>query len=584
MHFVNKLSLLLLILTGSLTWSITMVKSGLVYPFGMGFWGPNGHDGVWHVALINSLARGSLEMPIYSGEQIRNYHIGFDLVLAGINKATGIPAHILYFQIIPPILAILIGLLAYKFVLFWRGSKAQAFWATFFVYFAGDFGWLVTLARGDGLGGESLFWAQQAVSTLINPPFALSLVLLLLGIILFLRPLQKKFSIYCLMFTILFFGSLSQIKVYAWILVIGGLGALMLIQALRAKKEPFHFLTTLCVFLGSLTLGTGLLVATAKPGEQLIVFQPLWFLETMMAVSDRVGWDRFYEALMNYKTGNVWVKLIPAYIIAFLIFFVGNMGTRVAGISGFLKDKTLRKFSEIDIFLLTVAVLGTILPMLILQSGTPWNTIQFFYYPLFIFAIYSGVLLGSVLEKKKKKSGYHILTYDTRVWLVILFTVPTTAGTLLNNYLPGRPPAKISIEELDALRFLERQPTGVVLTYPFDRFKAESAINNPPRPLYLYESTAYVSAFSQKPVFLEDEVNLDITRFNWKERREMSRVLFENLSQAEARGFLETNKIRYLYLVLSQTPVFGQRFRLGEEQLRLTNLFENKEVVIYKVN
>lgn len=553
-----------------------MVKSGLVYPFGMGFWGPNGHDGVWHVALINSLARGSLEMPIYSGEQIRNYHIGFDLVLAGINKATGIPAHILYFQIVPPILAILIGLLTYKFVLFWRGSKAQAFWATFFVYFAGDFGWLVTLARGDGLGGESLFWAQQAVSTLINPPFALSLVLLLLGTILFLMPLQKKFSIYCLMFTILFFGALSQIKVYAWILVMGALGALMLIQVLRVKKERFHFTTTLCVFLGSLTLGVSLLLAAAKPGGQLIVFQPLWFLETMMAISDRVGWSRFYEAIMNYKTGHIWAKLVPAYIIAFLIFFVGNMGTRIVGILGFLKDKALRKFSEIDIFLLAMAVLGTVLPMLILQSGTPWNTIQFFYYPLFIFAIYSGVWLGGALERGERKS--------LLVWLIVLLTVPTTISTLLNSYLPGRPPAKISIEELEALRFLERQPDGVVLTYPFDRFKAEAAINNPPRPLYLYESTAYVSAFSQKPVFLEDEVNLDITGFNWKERREVSRVLFESLSQAEARDFLEANRVRYLYLVLSQTPVFGQRFRLGEGQLGLTNMFENKEVVIYKVN
>ena len=37
-----------------------MVKSGLVYDYGMGFWGPNGHDGVWHVSLASSLARGTL--------------------------------------------------------------------------------------------------------------------------------------------------------------------------------------------------------------------------------------------------------------------------------------------------------------------------------------------------------------------------------------------------------------------------------------------------------------------------------------------------------------------------------------------
>src|SRR3990167_3978751 len=101
--------LLALIILGSLSWSVTIVKSGLTFPFGMGFWGPNGHDGIWHVALINHLARGSYEMPIFAGEQIRNYHIGFDLALAWIHKLTLIPAHTLYFQILPPVLAILIG-------------------------------------------------------------------------------------------------------------------------------------------------------------------------------------------------------------------------------------------------------------------------------------------------------------------------------------------------------------------------------------------------------------------------------------------------------------------------------------------
>jgi hypothetical protein len=56
-----------------------MVKSGVYYGYGIGFWGPNGHDGVWHISLINSLSKGSLEMPIFAGEQIKNYHIGFEL-------------------------------------------------------------------------------------------------------------------------------------------------------------------------------------------------------------------------------------------------------------------------------------------------------------------------------------------------------------------------------------------------------------------------------------------------------------------------------------------------------------------------
>lgn len=554
-----------------------MVKSGLIYPFGMGFWGPNGHDGIWHIALINHLAKGSYEMPIFAGEQIRNYHIGFDLILAWIYKITQIPSHILYFQILPPILAVAIGLLVYKFVFLWRGSKIQAFWATFFVYFAGDWGWVVTLIRAGTLGGESRFWAQQSISTLVNPPFAASIALILLGMILLLKVI-KKFNIYCLIFTILVFGALAQIKVYAGILALGALCIAILFSLVKYRDIARAF-SLGAVLVSSAVLSLLLFLPLNSGSQKLIVIQPFWFLETMMAVSDRFGWPKFYEALMNYKTGDVFVKLIPAYIIAFIIFFIGNMGTRLLGAYGIWRNGLWRKATEIDIFLLGITFLGTVLPMIILQSGTPWNTIQFFYYSLFVFAIYTGIFVGEILERKK--AGIHAFLI---VSAIVILTLPTTLSTLWNNYLPGRPPAKISKEELEALRFLEKQSDGVVLTYPFDRYKAELALNNPPRPLYLYESSAYVSAFSKKVVFLEDEVNLDITGYEWRHRREESKIPLTSFDQKEVRDFLEKNKIKYLYLVLSQTPVFGQRFRLGEEQLGLKNIFENREVVIYKVN
>lgn len=571
-----------IILAGSLSWSLTMVKSGLIYPFGMGFWGPNGHDGIWHIALINHLARGSFEMPIFAGEQIKNYHVGFDLILAGIHKVTLFPAHTIYFQMVPPVLAVLVGFLTYKLVLLWKNSKAQALWATFFVYFAGDFGWIMTLIRDGTFGGESRFWAQQAVSTLINPPFAASLVFILLGTI-FLLKLQEKFNIYHLTFSILIFGILAQIKVYAGILGFGALGAVLIFLLFREKGIPQRFLSVFWVMVFAAAASFLLFLPLNSGSQKLVVVQPFWFLETMMAVSDRVGWDRFYEAMIAYKTGSVFVKLIPAYIVAFLIFFVGNMGTRVIGIWGIVKSKAWRSFTEIDIFLLTIALGGTILPMVILQSGTPWNTIQFFYYSLFVFAIYAGLWVGNLTETNKKFI-YDISIYRIQIVLIVLLTIPTAVSTLFNNYLPMRPPAKISNEELEALRFLEKQPDGVVLTYPFDRYKADLAVNNPPRPLYLYESTAYVSAFSQKVVFLEDEVNLDITGFQWRHRREEAKIPLTSFDQNEIRDFLTKNKIKYLYLVLNQTPVFGQRFRLGEEQLGITNIFENKEIVIYEVN
>jgi hypothetical protein len=63
---------------------MTMVRSGLTYSFGIGFWGANGHDAIWHLALINSLSKGNFLMPVFSGWNIQNYHIGFDLLMSWI--------------------------------------------------------------------------------------------------------------------------------------------------------------------------------------------------------------------------------------------------------------------------------------------------------------------------------------------------------------------------------------------------------------------------------------------------------------------------------------------------------------------
>ncbi len=557
----------LLIVVGVVVWSLVMVKSGLTYSFGMGFWGPNGHDGVWHIALINHLADGNWQMPVFAGEALKNYHVGFDLLLAILHKITTIPVQTLYFQIIPPIVAFLTGFLTYKFVYLWKKSKLQAFWATFFVYFAGSFGWIISLAREGQIGGESMFWSQQAISALVNPPFALSVVLMLLGLIGLLK-LRKSSTIWHLLAISLIFGILAQIKVYAGILSLGGLFVAGLYEFIKGKKT-----TLIKVFVASSIFAALFFFPLNQGSAGLIVFRPFWFLETMMGLSDRFYWPRFAEAMVNYRLGNIWYKAIPAYSIAFLIFIVGNMGIRIIKAPLIIQwFKKYKKLSFTEIFLTVVIFSGIVFPMFFLQEGTPWNTIQFFYYSLTFSGILAGVVLGKWLEEKRQKS------IKTLVIIAIIFlSIPTTVATL-KHYLPSRPPAKISNEELEALSFLSKQSSGVVLTYPFDREAAREALANPPRPLYLYESTAYVSAFGKKTAYLEDEVNLDITGYGWRGRREEVESFLNTLNQEEARSFLRENNISYIYWIK------GQRATLGETQLGITKIFENNEVDIFVVN
>lgn len=515
-----------LILIGSILWSLTMVKSGWLYKYGIGFWGANGHDGIWHIALANSFSNLTYLNPVFSGLNTQNYHVGFDLLLSILNKITQIPVSYLYFQILPPIFAILIGALTYWFVKLLTKSKKSALLSTFFVYFGGSMGFMLK-------GGESAFWSQQAISTLINPPFALSLIFILLGLVSLLK--NKK------ILAILFFGLLIQIKVYAGILVLGAL----------LVSGNFG------VFLGSLIISGVIFLPFNRNAASVVEWQPFWFLETMMSYADRLGWQRFYSAMTTYRMGHVWFKEFTAYSLAFLIFVFGNFWTRLF----FLKD-IFKKFDNIKIFLLSIVAAGIIIPTFFVQNGTPWNTIQFMYYSLFFASILAGISVSSM-------RNYVIV-------VVVLITIPTTYLTLRDVYVPSRPPAKISVDEIDALNFLKSQTDGVVLTYPFDLDKAKEAISNPPRPLYLYDSTAYVSAYAEKQLFLEDEVNLNIMGYDWKSRRDNVLSWYKEPDKDRAMAFLTRNNIRYVYWIKPQRAI------LGESQLGLVKIFENNECIIYR--
>ena len=555
--FSIKSMLFFAIIVGSLLWSLVMFRSGLLYEYGIGFWGPHGHDGMWHLALIESLSRGSNEIPILAGNNLTNYHIGFDLFLAVINKLTGISSSFLYFQLFPVVASLSIGYLVYKFVFLLTNNKRQALGALVFVYLGGSWGWVVTLVRGQGLGGESMFWSQQAISTLVNPPFAMSLITLLLGLIFLTRYVNKNRG-YDFFGAVVFFVLSIQIKVYGGLIVLFALLLTGLWWYLVKRRLGILVMFGVVLILIWLTFP-----AFRGQGASLLVFKPFWFLETMMQISDRVGWPRFGEAMVNYRYGNVWLKAFLAYAVAFMVFWYGNMGMR------FLAEYEIttwfwnyRKMGAVRVFLLSCIACGIVVPMLFLQKGTPWNTIQFFYYTLFFMSIIAGIRLGKVKQK--------------RYWLILgVFLIPTTLGTLKNIYLTKQPPAYLSRAENEALLFLKTQPEGIVLTYLFDEIKSGRA--KAPKPLYLYVTSSYVAAFSGKSVFLEDEMNLEITQYNWKDRKEEINQFYNSLDQQYVRDFLKKNNISYIYWVKPE------RARLGETQLGIERVFENQEVDIYKV-
>jgi len=532
-----------------------MFRSGLNYNFGLGFWGPNGHDAIWHLSLINQLKTNiPPQNPIFSGTILSNYHIGFDLLVALISKITFLNTSFLYFQILPIIFALLIGFLSYKLAFILTKDHKTSLFFVILNYFAGSFGWIYTLIKNGAIGGESLFWSMQSASTLLNPPYALSLIIILIGLILWFK-YQKTNSIFKAVLIGLILALLSGIKVYAGILIGLALTLFFIFDLLRSKKfSKFNFFVCLSMGFVSILI---LLSLGVFQSNQLLEYKPFWFIHSMIESVDKFYWPKL--ASFRYNQTNILISIFLEISLIGL-FLVGNLGTRILGIFNLFHQKIKNHF---DILIVFIFIISFTIPLFFVQKGTAWNTIQFFYYFLFFANLYLAKFLSKIFSKSK------IFTS-----ILIIISCLTSFGTL-KDYFGNPPPSALPQNEINALTFLKNQPYGYVLTYPYDSYLKNSM--STPVPLYAYETTSYVSAFSQKPTFLEDEMNLDITGFDWKTRRNESVKFFNNNDKYFTRGFLVNNQIKYIYLLNSQSLV------INPTDLQIDQIFDQNGVKIYQV-
>jgi hypothetical protein len=570
---------------------VPVAFSGQIYSFGLGLWGPNGHDAVFHLSVINSLKDSltSLSHPQLSGFFLKNYHLGVDWLIALISNLTGLNPAILFFRWLPIILASVIVAQMVKLLASWKFSEVATRLALFLAFLAGSFGFIFTLVTsGNPFAGESLFWMNQSVSIFLNPPFALSIALLLIFLNLYqdlqgptltgvldhrvgTGPLGQKAEGRSVLngrflLLILVGGLLAQVKVYAFIL---------LLLSLLVLKE-------LKLLIGIGLVGLVLSLPTLGLEGSPFMFSPLWFPKSLIAAQDKLNWSKLAQAWQVYEVNGVYFKLFIVNLLALGIYVVGNLGIRVIGLLNILdsflvEDRSpgvglrLRHSPGVRSVTLVKAiiVLGLLIPLFFIQVNNPWNTIQFSYYSLFFLSFFTAKQVVTWLSGKSHKPW--VLLAGGLLFLVL--TLPTTIGTL-KDYITPYSASKISFTELNALEFLESQEKGVVISPLFGKAKASQF--PAPKSLYAYTTTAYISAFSGQTEYLADLINLDITGFNYQERAKNTQRLFNTQNSAWAKSFLESENISYVY----QTPLSSLQFQ--PQKACLSPIFESGEITIYK--
>lgn len=529
--------------------TLTVIKSGLIYPFGLGFWGPNGHDAIFHLSLIEKFTQNpfNLNHPQYAGMKLTNYHFIFDYFSGIISRLFNIPSTTLYFRFLPLVFGTILVFLLWKLMTKWSYSPLEKTLGYILVFLSGSFGFIPKLLTGqDIFAGESAFWANQSASLFLNPPFALSLIFL----ILFLIDLPSGGKIKPLRFIkLVILGTLlAQTKVYAFVLLV--------IALLPTRR--FKLMFTIGV------LGVLISLPFSSLSGAPFVFDPLWFPRSLFASYDRFYWPKFVQAWQAYEASGNFIKLLAVNIFATLAFIVGNLGMRFLGLFGITK-KPIDLSSKI---VFGIILVGLILPLIIVQKINPWNTIQFMYYSLFF--------LGLVTAKVISKATSTIKNVVLRVCflIVVLFLATVTSIGTLKDYVSNFSASRVSFTEMQALEVLKNEPKGIVLSPLFK--KAEWIAT--PKPLYSYVSTAYISALSGQPEFMSDTINLDITGFDYQERAREIQRFYGTQDIIWAKSFLEKNKIKYIY----ETPV--QKMTLTPGNLHLTTVFDSGGIYIYKTN
>lgn len=566
---LNKTIFLLVLALGIIGMVAVNAPSGFPYKDGIYFWSSHGHDGVWHIALMEQMKNSvfPFQNPELTGSTLQNYHFFVDLLMSEFSRLFHFSSLDIYFRFMPVVFATLLGLTSFIFVKAWSKSEVAGIWAMIFTYFAGSFGYLLYIPTHKSLGGESIFWVSQTQSVLGNPPHASAFIIMTAFLFIFLKYLANRKIVYFLLCTILG-GAIIEFKVYAGVLILAGLllvGVLDLIF-----KRIFR---TILLFISTGILAFLIYFPNSVNSQDFLIWQPWWFIRTMVVAPDRLNWLDLELRRQTYVAEHNWKRVIQLETTAFLSFLFGNLGMRFIGFWSFLKKVRFNFFKNtFDIFFLSITTVAFLIPVFFLQKGVAWNTIQFNQYFLLLFGFLAAISVTEILSFIKYKSLRIII-----VSVIIILAIPTQLG-LLWQFYSNPPLSKVSYDEIAALDFLKKQPekNAIVLTFPFNKYEG-GKYNKPPIPIYAWYDTGYISAFSGKKTLISDEEQVNIMGYDVTRLLRDRMEAFESTDYHNMNDFLENYKVDYIYLAWSQ------KFATDSGKLNIDLAFQNKDAAIFKV-
>ncbi len=512
-------------------------------------------DAFWHLGLMEELVRRIPPLhPGFAPLPLTNYHYFAHLFGSGY-LLTGLFNNLdFYFRLFPFLLVFLFGLSLYIAGRALTKSVLGANLSVLFGYFTGSFAyflpWFVKYPGFDW--HESSFWLSQPFSMVINPAFALSAALFVVTIFLLTKitTFSKKAAVVLLVLT---GGTLIAFKVYAGLLFLGGMGVVS-VWNFWQKRE----ITLAAVFFPALLLSLVLFIPiNGQDAGSFLVFLPGWFLRSMVESPDRVQIIDWILRENTYAAAGNTLAIIRYRLVELVIYLVGNLGIRVFGLAVVISLlKKIKNLVSADVYLLSAAAAGLIIPLLFVQNGSIANTVQFSYYSLIIFGLWTALFLNNLV----RKYPFWIKTVLVAVFFVL--AIPTSVKLWYGAVFPAQTMG-VGVDFLQAFSYLQTATAK------------DTVVLVPASPANI--ASLEVGTLSQRRVYYSDRLMAENTQKNFQLREKNLQKFYHSQDTGWNTSLLKDNNISYVYVDKSTNPDFNPRY------YPLTRVFSNKTVDIYQV-
>lgn len=472
------------------------------------------HDSVWHLALINNLKNSF--PPVHPSSflfDLKNYHYFYDLLIAIISRNYFLNVSVLYFQFFNLFISISLGLSAY---LFGRKiiTKQIGLLLVFFIFFAGSFAYLIPFFIKGNSWGESSFWVSQTFGTLVNPQliYSFSLLFIILTLILYLEKKLKN-SIFIHLIISFLIASSMGFKSYAF-LVYACLYSFYLLFSFIQNKNKNNLIALLILVVISLPFYFTL----SSVGKSPFFYQALWYIDTMVEAPDRLNKVEWKLAEDTYRFMGNNFGVLRIKIREIIIFYLGNLGIRFLFI--LFLGKILKFKSRLTISIFITLIISSVFPLLFLQTGVVWNSIQFWYYVLILADILISLSLYYFL--KNKRIYFQIII----IFLIFILAIPT----FVKHYI-GKISNYKQKSYAETILFRQIGNNQKVLICPGDH------------DLY---KTSYLSAYTAAQNYLANPTQLNIIDIDFQQLEQNLIQIFDANKKTELNDLVLQNKINYI--------------------------------------